>query len=87
MNSFVQLSGLLISFIYGILLYYAFVFNIKICNNIGLLFKIIISVLFINNCSLLYIFVFYKLTSGVVHLYFILSLLLGFYFIYVNKRK
>lgn len=87
MNSYLQLICLLYSFLFGYSLYYLCKFNIRIIRKLGLLFKIIISVLFINNVSLFYIIVLYKLNYGILHYYFIIMIILGFMLCCVKKRK
>ena len=81
MNSFLQLICLVFSFLYGLFLYFILDINNRIC------FKFIINVLIINNLSLLYIFILYKLNKGVFNIYFLIFIVIGFGLKYVNKRK
>ena len=87
MNSYIQLICLIVSFLYGIFLYYFNIFNIKVISNKSILFKIVISILYLFNISLLYVCFLYKVNGGVLHLYFVLLIILGYIFICVKKRK
>ena len=85
MSSYIQLLSLLFSFIYGIILYILNKLNIKLIKKVNIVFKILIMILYINNISLLYIVTLYKLNNGVLHIYFILMLLLGYGLISVKR--
>jgi len=87
MNSYVQLFCLIVSFLYGILLYYLNMFNYKILKGKNILVKILGSILYILNVSLLYILFLYKINYGVLHIYFVLFMILGYIGISVKKRK
>lgn len=87
MNSYIQLICLIVSFLYGIFLYYSNIFNIKVISNKNIFFKILISILYLFNISLLYVCFLYKVNGGVLHLYFVLLIVLGYIFICVKKRK
>lgn len=87
MHSYIQFVCLLVSFIYGIFLYYGNFLNTKIINNKNILFKFIISLLYIFNMSLLYVCFLYKINGGVLHIYFVLLIIIGYIFTCVKKRK
>ncbi len=87
MNSYVQLICLILSFGYGILLYYFNQFNYRIFINKNIVLKIIGSLLYVNNATLLYIYLLYRINSGILHIYFILFIVLGYIFSSVKKRK
>ena len=87
MSSFNQLLCLLFSLIYGYFIQYIVVLNYKFIDKFNVCYKIIITVLIINNISLLYILMLYKLNKGIIHIYFLLFLIIGFFIKYVNKRK
>lgn len=72
---------------YGMLLNILNLFNIKLIKDKPLLIKIIISILYILNVTLLYILFLYKLNYGVLHIYFILLIIMGYIFGTVKKRK
>lgn len=87
MNSYIQLISLVSSFIYGILLYYLNKLNWNIIKKKKIFFKIVISILYIFNMSLLYVCFLYWLNSGVLHVYNILFMLTGYIIITVKMRK
>ena len=87
MNSFLQLICLVFSFLYGLFLYFILDINNRICFKFNIFFIFIINVLIINNLSLLYIFILYKLNKGVFNNYFLIFTVIGFGLKYVNKRK
>lgn len=87
MNSYIQLICLVVSFIYGIILYYSNMINCNLFRDKNILIKSIGSILYINNMALLYIVFLYYMNSGIMHIYFILFMVLGYIFISVKKRK
>lgn len=87
MNSYVQFVCLVVSFLYGILLYYLNKFNYTFLRKKGILVKVVGSGLYLLNVILLYILFLYKINSGMLHIYFILFMILGYAFISVKKRK
>lgn len=87
MNSYIQFICLVGSFLYGMLLNVLNLFNIKLIKDKPLLIKIIISILYVLNVTLLYILFLYKLNYGVLHIYFILLIIMGYIFGTVKKRK
>lgn len=87
MNSYIQLFCLVVSFLYGIFLYYANNFNVKVIDNKCILLKIIISILYVFNISLLYVCFLYKINGGILHIYFVVLIILGFVLTCVKKRK
>jgi len=87
MNSYVQLICLIFSFVYGIFLFYFNQFNYRIFQNKNIILKVIGSVLYINNVTLLYIYFLYKINYGILHIYFILLIVLGYFYSSVKKRK
>ena len=87
MNSYVQLFTLIGSFVYGVILYYLNIFNKNIIKGKNIVFKVLISVLYVFNISLLYVCFLYKLNNGVLHIYNILFMLTGYVLIAVKERK
>ncbi len=85
MNSYIQLMCLIVSFIYGIFIYIASKFNIKVIKNKNIIIKSIINILFIFNISLGYVVILYYLNSGILHIYFILLMILGYGIMCVKK--
>ena len=87
MNSYIQLVSLLSSFIYGLFLYYLNCFNYNLILKKNILLKIVISVLYIFNMSLSFVCFLYWLNGGILHIYNILFIILGYVFISVKNRK
>ena len=87
MNSYIQLGSLIISFIYGVLLYYFNRFNSKIIKNKNIVLRSIISLLYVFDISLLYVVILYNLNDGILHIYFVLCILLGYGIVCVKKCK
>ena len=54
---------------------------------VNILFKILISGLYLFNMSLIYVCFLYWLNSGVLHIYNILFMLTGYILIAVKRRK
>ena len=87
MNSYVQLISLVMSFIYGVFLYYGGYFNNNLVKDKNIIIKFILGILYIFNMSMIYVIFLYYLNSGVLHLYNVLFIVIGYIFIIVNKRK
>ena len=86
MSSYVQLFCLIFSFLYGMFIYVFNKLNLSIIRNKNILVKLLISILYVFNASLLYVVILYIFNNGIIHIYFILFILLG-YGICVKKRK
>jgi len=87
MDSFIQFTSLFSSFLYGICLFYLYRFNIKIIKNMNIILKIIISIIFIFNVSLAYVCFLYWLNRGILHIYNLLFILVGYFLVNVKQRK
>ncbi len=87
MNSFIQVISLGSSFVYGILLYYLNNVNYRIIRNKNIIAKLLISILYLFNVSIIYVIFLYKLNNGILHIYNILFILVGYVLIAVKKRK
>lgn len=80
MNSYVQLICLIVSFLYGFFINITNNINFKIINNKNIFIKIIISLLYLFNISLLYVVFLYKINNGMLHIYFTLLIFIGYLF-------
>jgi len=78
MQNEIQLLSFFISFLFGILFSFLNELNNKIISKGKKGFKIAITFLFVINISLLYLFLMYKVNEGVIHLYFLLFVVLGY---------
>ncbi len=87
MKSYVQFISLLGSFIYGVVVFYLNKFNYKLIKDVNIIFKLIISILYVFNISLIYVLFLYKLNNGILHIYNILFMLVGYILFLVKERK
>jgi len=78
MQNEIQLLSFFVSFLFGILFAFLNEFNNKIITKGKKTFKITTTFLFIINISLLYLLLMYKINEGVIHLYFLLFITLGY---------
>lgn len=76
----IQIISLIVSFLYGI--FFSFLLNInhKLIYSSNKYIKIIGTLLFVIFNSLLYFLILLKVNNGIVHIYCIFSLILGFIF-------
>ena len=79
MNSYLQIKTILFSFLYGVFFYITAKYNLIIIKNLNTLKKYIISLVYVIDLVLLYIYLIYKLNNGIFHIYFVISILIGFY--------
>ena len=87
MNSFVQVISLGSSFGYGVLLYYFNNINYRVIRKKSIITKLLISILYLFNISIIYVIFLYKLNYGILHIYNILFILIGYVLIAVKKCK
>lgn len=87
MNSYIQLICLIFSFVYGFVIYFTNRINYKILCNKGLVVSVVGSILYVNNMALFYLFFLYKINFGILHIYFLLFIVLGYIFGSVKNRK
>ena len=86
MNSFVQVISLSSSFVYGVLLYYFNNINYRVIRKKSIISKLLISILYLFNVSIIYVIFLYKLNNGILHIYNVLFILIGYVLIAVKKR-
>ena len=87
MNYKIQLLSFFVSFLYGIFFFIVNKLNKKIIKSQKTLFQYISSILFVLNIVLLYIIIIYKINNGIFHIYFIITLILGFVFMVKIEKK
>ena len=89
MTSYIQIISFLISFIYGIFFYLLSRFNKYILDNKNKLITLIITTIFIIDIVILYIYIIYKINHGCFHIYFLITVIIGFSLtnIYYYKLK
>lgn len=83
----IQIYSLIYSYIYGLVLFYLFNFNNKIVDRVKPVYKIIISFFFVLFISLSYFVMLLYINNGYIHLYFYLSILLGYLTMYIVYKK
>ena len=78
MNSNMQIISFLVSFIYGIVFYYLTILNFKLIDNLKTFVKHILTFIYVLDVTIIYIIIFYHLNKGYFHIYFILTVFIGF---------
>lgn len=79
MNLKIQVISLVFSFFYGVLFSLLVNINYKFLFNKKLIWKIVFTFVFIIDVALIYFFVLKFLNEGIIHGYFLLMIILGFY--------
>ena len=74
----IQIYSFLYSYIYGLVLFYLFYFMNKIVDRVKLLYRIVISFLFVLCISLYYFVILLYINNGYIHIYFYIFVLLGY---------
>ena len=74
----IQLTCMLVSFLYGIFIRIVTIINKRINNNKNLIIHTIIDLLFVYIIVLLYVIIIYKINEGIFHIYFLFLVLLGY---------
>lgn len=80
----IQLLSLIFSFAFGIILSYLYNISYNMLNHEKLKYKILINILMFLDMFLIYFILLKIINNGVIHLYFLLVLFLGFC-LFVNK--
>ena len=78
MDSYIQVISLVVSFIYGVLFSLLTKFNYFIIENRKVVFKFVVTLVFIVDVVILYIYLMYKINNGYFHIYFIIVVILGY---------
>lgn len=78
MDSYVQVVSFLVSFLYGVIFYLLTRFNYFILENRKSLTKFIITLVFIVDIVILYVYIMYRINQGYFHIYFVITVILGF---------
>ena len=86
MQNEIQLLSFFLSFLFGILFSFLNKLNNEIISKEKKIYKIATTFLFVLNISLLYLFLMYKTNEGIIHIYFLLFVVLG-YIISFSKVK
>lgn len=84
----IQLQVLTVSFVYGILFSYLVQMQYRFLFESKRFYKIIITMLFVFDNSLLYFLILKTINHGIFHIYFFILLVLGYLFgNYLVKKK
>ena len=87
MNINIQIYSLLFSFLYGIIFYILLEINYNILFEGKIIYRIIISFLFVIVLSLVYFLILLKINNGILHLYFFLLMFTGYLLSFVIYKK
>ena len=79
MNYKLQIISFIFSFVFGMFFYGTSLLNYKLIKKCSKFMKYFVSVVYVIDISLLYVLFMYKINYGVIHIYFIIVLFLGFY--------
>ena len=82
----IQIYSLLFSFFYGIFVFFLLELNYKLLYTGKMLYKIIISLLFVMFISLLYFYGLLKINNGIIHIYFLIVMFTGYMLSFVIYR-
>lgn len=83
----IQIYSLLFSFFYGIFVFFLLELNYKLLYTGKMLYKIIISFLFVMFISLLYFYGLLKINNGIIHIYFLIVMFTGYMLSFVIYSK
>lgn len=86
----IQINSLIVSFIYGIFLFILLEINYKLIYSSNIFIKVVSSILFVSFNTLLYFIILMYINNGYIHLYFFLSMLVGYILckaVYINICK
>ena len=87
MTGFTQLLLLICSYLYGIIFYLLTRYNLFITKHLSTLKSFLVTLVFIVDMVILYIYLIYRANDGIFHIYFILLLILGFITMGYNYKK
>ena len=87
MHSFIQILTFIFSFIYGIFFYLLARFNNFILKDKKNVTKFLITLVFIIDIVILYIYLMFKINHGYFHIYFLAILCLGFILMIIMYPK
>ena len=74
----IQIYSFIVSYIYGFAFFILLEINSKFIYSSSLIIKILSSLLFIIFNTLLYFIILMKINNGYLHIYFFLSIILGY---------
>ena len=87
MNINIQIYSLLFSFLYGIIFYILLEINYNFLFEGKIIYRIIISFLFVIVLSLVYFLILLKINNGIIHIYFLIVMFTGYMLSFVIYKK
>lgn len=87
MDSFTQLTIICLSYLYGIIFYLLARYNFNLIKNLKALGKYFITLIFIIDIVIFYIYIVYHINRGIFHIYFLLAIFLGYLTMALNCEK
>lgn len=78
----IQIYSFITSFLFGCCFYFLLDLFNKLVNKLNVILKIIFSFVFIMIMASIYFIILLFINNGVVHIYFLLSILVGYIFVY-----
>lgn len=78
MNSYIQVISFLISFVYGVIFYLFTRFNKFMLSNKNNVIKLLVTLVFVIDMVILYIYIMYRVNFGMIHPYFVAVVLIGY---------
>lgn len=86
MSGLVQIISLGISFFYGIFFYLANKVNELMIDKKNYFIKVLVTLVFIIDVVILYIYIMYKVNNGNIHPYFIALVIIGYVVMNINYK-
>ena len=83
----IQIFSLIYSFLYGIFIFFLLEVNYKLLYTGKIIYRVIISFLFVMFISLLYFYGLLKINNGIIHIYFLIVMFTGYMLSFVICRK
>ena len=83
----IQILSLIYSFFFGVIFFLLLEVNYRFLYEVKLVYRIIISFLFVIIISLGYFLGLLKINNGIIHIYFLLSLFTGYLVSFVIYNK
>ncbi len=79
MDSFLQLKSLGFSLFYGWAFFYLAKGNLILTNNLKIIGKYLITLIFVIDIALLYLYLMFQINQGIFHIYFFFMFALGYF--------
>ena len=87
MDSFLQLKTLIFSLGFGCFFFLLSKYNMFLIKDMKLIKKYLITLILVIDSVLLYVYLMFKINHGIFHIYFFLSVALGYWLMYLIYPK